>query len=567
MFSKSSFEFSRKPSAIASKPAPSARGARGAASAVRTISAMSRSAGSVSLYFLMIASKLHRSSPPSLRWNSSAPGLSYGIAPCSFATSRTFSRGTNKKSALESTNFVMSHGHAIRSTFAFSRVTHFMEALLDLNVQSGRTSMYIFTSSPRAKRSQSTSGAWWIYGFRRLGRSRREAHLPREDGPNGPLRLPRSHLRRLPGPTRFHQSCNRNRPDRDRAQQRALHLRHQLRRGSYWPAEDAGLLRAHRLRRGNSALRLDGLVGPGARGYRRKHDRWGGRSRAVPVPRTSDPSADVSLRSPDLGVQRLQPRRIRSGFGWSASRRASEVHRIFAALRRLHGLRTSRSPAVLFLIRKSRTGVRSCETARALSTRPSHRGQTIRPVRGRLVWRLFHRTEHPRLLLLCPIRTGFGRPRRHLLCNPARDRVVICPSGADRAEDRPLTDHGLHARAFERVPHRSGTRPHAVHRRVPTVVSSIVVADGRAHEAILRHVNRGRAGPDRGGRTHEHDTHLVVVGKPVTGGLCFGERLARNTVGGCGGPQVGVRPVNLRELPENPSSGGTRSHGEVKSRA
>src|SRR3989449_544209 len=460
----------------------------------------------------------------------------------------------------------MSHGHAIRSTFAFSRVTHFIEALPDLNVQSGRTSMYIFTSSPRAKRSKSTSGAWWIYGFRRLGRSRREAHLPREDGPNGPLRLPRSHLRRLPGPTGFHQSCNRNRPDRDRAQQRALHLRHQLRRGSYWPAEDAGLLRAHRLRRGNSALRLDGLVGPGARGYRRKHDRWGGRSRAVPVPRTSDPSADVSLRSPDLGVQRLQLRRIRSGFGWSASRRASEIHRIFAALRRLHGLRTSRSRAVLFLIRKSRTGVRSCETARALSTRSSHRGQTIRPVRGRLVRRRFHRTEHPRLLLLCPIWTGFGRPRRHLLCNPARDRVVICPGGADRAEDRPLADDGLHPRPFERASHRSGIRPDAVHRRVPFALSSIVIADGRAYEAILRHVNRGRAGPHRGGRTHEHDTHRVVIGQPVTGGVCFCERLARGTAGGCGGPQVGVRPVNLPEIPASPSSRGKRNHGEMKRR-
>src|SRR2546425_3259296 len=566
MFSKSSFEFSRKPRAIASKPAPSGRGFRGPASAVRTISAMSRSAGSVSLYFLMIASKLHRSSPPSLKWNSSAPGLSYAIAPCSFATSRTFSRGTNKKSAFESTNFVMSHGHAIRSTFAFSRVTHFMEALPDLNVQSGRTSMYIFTSSPRAKRSKSTSRAWWIYGFRRLGRSRREAHLPREDGPNGPLRLPRSHLRSLPGPAWFHARRNRNCADRDHTQQWTVHLRRQLRCRPYWPAQDVGLLRAHRLRRGNSALHLDGLVGPGARGYRRGHDRWGGRRRAVPVPPTSGPSADVSLRSPDLGVQRLQLRRIRSGFGWSASRRASEVHRIFAALRRLHGLRTSRSRAVLFLIRKSRTGVRSCETARALSTRSSHRGQTIRPVRGRLVRRRFHRTEHPRLLLLCPIWTGFGRPRRHLLCGPARYRVVVPPSGADRAEDRPLADDGLHPRPFERASHRSGIRPDAVHRRVPFALSSIVIADGRAYEAILRHVNRGRAGPHRGGRTHEHDTHRVVIGQPVTSGLCFGERLARNTVGGCGGPQVGVRPVNLRELPESPSSGGTRSQGELKGR-
>src|SRR5437879_13852323 len=80
----------------------------------------------------------------------------------------------------------MSHGHAIRSTFAFSRVTHFMEALPDLNVQSGRTSMYIFTSSPRAKRSKSTSEAWWSDGFRRLGGARREGQLRWEDGEDGP---------------------------------------------------------------------------------------------------------------------------------------------------------------------------------------------------------------------------------------------------------------------------------------------------------------------------------------------------------------------------------------------
>src|SRR3989442_9889273 len=332
MFTKSSFAFVGNPSASASSPAPSARRPRGAASAVRTISAMSRSAGSVSLYFLMIASKLHRSSPPSLKWNSSAPGLSYGMAPCSFATSKTFSRGTNRNSAFESTNLVMSHGHAIRSTFAFSRVTHFIGGLPDLNVHAGRTPMYIFTSSPRATRSKRTGRAWWIYGFRRLDRSRREAHLPREDGPHGPLRLPRSHLRSLPGPAWFHARRNRNRPDRDHTQQWTVHLRRQLRCRPYWPAENAGLLRAHRLRGRDPALHLDGLVGPGARRYRREHDRRGGGSRGVPVPRTSDPSPDVSLRSPDPCVQRLQLCRIRSGFGWSASPRASEGHWIFAPL-------------------------------------------------------------------------------------------------------------------------------------------------------------------------------------------------------------------------------------------
>src|SRR2546425_3752581 len=190
-----------------------------------------------------------------------------------------------------------------------------LEASQTWDVHAGRTPMYIFTSSPRATRSKRTGRAWWIYGFRRLDRSRREAHLPREDGPHGPLRLPRSHLRSLPGPAWFHARRNRNRPDRDHTQQWTVHLRRQLRCRPYWPAEDAGLLRAHRLRGWNPALHLDGLVGPGARGYRREHDRRGGRSRAVPVPRTNDSSADVSLPSPGPCVQRVPPRLILGGIG------------------------------------------------------------------------------------------------------------------------------------------------------------------------------------------------------------------------------------------------------------
>src|SRR5215469_12112506 len=41
----------------------------------------------------------------------------------------TFSGGTNKNSASLSTNFLISHGHATRSTLTCSRVIHFMQHL------------------------------------------------------------------------------------------------------------------------------------------------------------------------------------------------------------------------------------------------------------------------------------------------------------------------------------------------------------------------------------------------------------------------------------------------------
>src|SRR3989441_6048424 len=151
-----------------------------------------------------------------------------------------------------------------------------LEASQTWDVHAGRTPMYIFTSSPRATRSKRTGRAGWTYGFRRLDRSRREAHLPREDGPHGPVRIPRRNLRRLLGPAWFHPRRNRNCPDRDRTEQWTLHLRHQLPCRSHRPAENVGLLRAHRLRGGGSALSLDGLVGPGAGGARRGHEPPGG---------------------------------------------------------------------------------------------------------------------------------------------------------------------------------------------------------------------------------------------------------------------------------------------------
>src|SRR5579864_2994817 len=46
------------------------------------------------------------------------------------ATARTSSAGTYRKTGSLSTNFRISHGHAIRSTFAFLRVTHFIVVLL-----------------------------------------------------------------------------------------------------------------------------------------------------------------------------------------------------------------------------------------------------------------------------------------------------------------------------------------------------------------------------------------------------------------------------------------------------
>src|SRR3978361_2139886 len=46
------------------------------------------------------------------------------------ASAITFSPGTNTNSASLSTNFLISHGHATRSTLTFSRVIHFMLTLL-----------------------------------------------------------------------------------------------------------------------------------------------------------------------------------------------------------------------------------------------------------------------------------------------------------------------------------------------------------------------------------------------------------------------------------------------------
>src|SRR5437879_614183 len=48
------------------------------------------------------------------------------MASSRFATAMTWSAGTNRNSASRSMKRLISHGHAIRSTRAFSRVIHFM---------------------------------------------------------------------------------------------------------------------------------------------------------------------------------------------------------------------------------------------------------------------------------------------------------------------------------------------------------------------------------------------------------------------------------------------------------
>ncbi len=106
--------------------------------------------------------------------------------------------------------------------------------------------------------------------------------------------------------------------------------------------------------------------------------------------------------------------------------------------------------------------------------------------------------------------------------------------------DRAFADDGLHARAFERAAHRRGVRSDGLERGLSSPVSSVVVSDGRAHEAIVRHVDRGRAGPDRGGGPHELHADCFVVDQSVVGGLRPREPLARDAVGGCGILQIGV---------------------------
>src|SRR5262249_45281919 len=92
---------------------------------------------------------------------SSTFGTSKGTAPSLWAVSSTWSAGTNRNSASESTNFLMSQGQATRSTFTRSLVTHFMGFLhssmillglcrLRLCVKSGPHPLRQFLSRPLA---------------------------------------------------------------------------------------------------------------------------------------------------------------------------------------------------------------------------------------------------------------------------------------------------------------------------------------------------------------------------------------------------------------------------------
>src|SRR5438552_9720064 len=88
------------------------------------MSAIRRSPGSFRPYLAMIDSNEQRPST----CPSSAPSTSKGSAPCSRATRETSPSSTYRNSAPGSMSRRISHGHAIRSTAAFFRVTHFISA-------------------------------------------------------------------------------------------------------------------------------------------------------------------------------------------------------------------------------------------------------------------------------------------------------------------------------------------------------------------------------------------------------------------------------------------------------
>src|SRR5438876_9654510 len=73
----------------------------------------------------MIASKVHLA-PRWLSLIASILGASNGVAPCRLASSSRSFSSTNKNSPWESTNRLMSHGQATRSTFTSLRVIHFI---------------------------------------------------------------------------------------------------------------------------------------------------------------------------------------------------------------------------------------------------------------------------------------------------------------------------------------------------------------------------------------------------------------------------------------------------------
>src|ERR1700720_1984433 len=99
-------------------------GLLGRESAARTISPSRSKAGSVNWYFLR--TELNETSSP--WWPSSQFGTSKTI-PFSILA-QSVSRGRKKNCASGSTNFLISHGQATRSTLIFSRVIHFIDVVV-----------------------------------------------------------------------------------------------------------------------------------------------------------------------------------------------------------------------------------------------------------------------------------------------------------------------------------------------------------------------------------------------------------------------------------------------------
>ena len=247
-------------------------------------------------------------------------------------------------------------------------------------------------------------GAWTgasgrLLGERGRGQPRREAHLPGEDRADRAVRVPERGLLPVPRVPRFLARSDWHRPAADHPHQRPLHLRDQLRRGSYRAAPDARLLRAHGLRGGCAALQFDHVVGSRPGGDRGQHDRRRGGGRAVPLPGAGDAPADLLHRSPDIRVQHLQlrgVRRVRDRGGARGPRVRPVARAAPALLSGVPGLRTARGLPVHAAVEAG--GDRGCaEDARGpLAEVPAHRVPPLRPVRPRLVRRRLHRRRDRR---------------------------------------------------------------------------------------------------------------------------------------------------------------------------
>src|SRR5207244_663878 len=128
-----------KPWAIAASPGPPADVPRSSeTSAACTIEASRASAASSPNPNESMSTSNEQS--PS-RCVYSAPGASKECAPSRSATASTSSRATNRNWAPGSMKRRINHGHATRSTFAFSRVTHFMREGYSMRGRNHRSSV------------------------------------------------------------------------------------------------------------------------------------------------------------------------------------------------------------------------------------------------------------------------------------------------------------------------------------------------------------------------------------------------------------------------------------------